>query len=148
MSIRSGILKATGKVRERYANSASLAGEKHTYLSRLRDQLHIRHFDPVRIRITDYDPTKYGIGSKQYKLEMPSGFKEWVIAELIEKGIETGALVSYDPAAKERAQEAERAAKAKAAAAKGAAERVNQIKAKKWPPDIEKRLLIKRSVSR
>jgi hypothetical protein len=103
-------------------------------LSRLRDRLEIRHYDPVKIRITDYDPTKYAI----YELEMPSGSKEWVIAELIEKGIETGVLATYDPVAKERAEET---AKAKAVAAKRAASRANEIKAKKWPADIEKAVI-------
>jgi hypothetical protein len=96
---------------------------------------------PVKVKITGYDPNRY-------EVEMPSGEKYWVDDALIDRSLEVGALLTYDPVAKQEEQEvkqkeqaAAEARKAKVAAAKRAAERISQIKAKGWPANIEKSVL-------
>jgi hypothetical protein len=107
----------------------------------LRRMLGIRHLEPVRVRIAAYDSNHYGIEIKKYEVEMPSGEKHWVNAALIDNSIESGVLLTYDPVAKQKEQEAAEARKAKVAAAKRSAERISLIKAKKWPANIEKAVL-------
>jgi len=107
----------------------------------LRRMLGIRHLEPVRVKIAAYDSNHYGIEIKKYEVEMPSGEKEWVNAALIDSSIESGVLLTYDPVAKQKEQEAAEARQAKVAAAQRSAERISLIKAKKWPANIEKAVL-------
>jgi hypothetical protein len=110
----------------------------------LRRMLGISHPEAVRVKIEAYDPNHYGINLKKYEVEMPSGEKHWVNAALIDSSIESGALLTYDPVAKQKEQEAAEARKGKVAAAKRSAERISLIKAKKWPPAIEQAVLEKK----
>jgi hypothetical protein len=115
------------------------------YVYEVRRALNISpvNIEPVKIKVTDYapDPTRYGIGSKQYEVEMPSGEKKWIVADLLQKALETGVLLSYDPGAKQKEEEAAEQSRAKALAAKRAAARAKLIQSKNWPESIKQDVL-------
>jgi hypothetical protein len=114
------------------------------YVYEVRRALNISpvNIEPVKIKVTDYapDPTRYG-SPKQYEVEMPSGEKQWILADLVQKALETEALLSYDPVAKQKEKEAAEKSRAKALAAKQAAARTKLIQSKNWPESVKQDVL-------
>ena len=92
-------------------------------------------------------PRKIGdlVDGIRYEVEV-NGEKKWAFKYDVDRAIEQGVLVPYDRE-EQRQRAAKAAAQAKAAQAKRTADRLAQIKAKKWPPEIEQ-AVINRSVLR
>jgi hypothetical protein len=97
--------------------------------------------------IIAYDPNRQGEPS--YQIQHPAGFAYWAPAGTVVKAINAGVLVSYEQVEKDRQdrgqiEKEQQTAKTRAeaaAAAKQNADRIQQIKAKRWPAHIEQAVL-------
>jgi hypothetical protein len=82
------------------------------------------------------DLVGYGV---RYEIEV-NGEKKWAFKYDVERAIEQGVLVPYDRE-EQRQRAGKAAALAKAAQAKRTADRLAQIKAKNWSPDVEQSVI-------
>lgn len=106
-----------------------------------------RHHSSDTQTIIAYDPNRQG--ETHYQIQHPAGFAYWAPASIVVKAINAGILVSYEQVEKdrqdrERIEKEQQTAKAQAkaaAAAKQNADRIRQIKAKRWPAHIEQAVL-------